>query len=479
MGIVDDFLNSLNEVSPFSVKLTPSNAMEVVMERGVTYCDIQCKNYIGQLIQRAVDELTRIDSLEEIAEREKEAIQTLGEGIISDAEAKRKEIQVEGEKVAASIPDDYPTLSNKINNASNALKGTASGEAVAITDISPIEHTMSVKVRSKNLLQRSNANIIYENKGITFEVQEDGTIKATGTATATAYYMMNNDTRWGSQLPIPKGSYVISRAPAMGCRIAVGIRENEEGERIAYNAAHSTDVVFEITSDTARFDVILCVDEGTTVDGAIFKPQLEIGATVTAYTPYADINAVSVKKYGANIFDSKLVINRTAQGLTTKVLEDGGISFKGTATANVRYSAPNGFAEQIILPRGTYTAGENLTVTVKDKTGKTTNKSKTFTLEESCLLYDVIFTGFVVGQSYDIVLYPCISVGSSAEYEPYKEPTTYTPNADGTVEGVTSVYPTTTLLTDTGVVIDCEYNRDINKAYEELTRAIISLGGNV
>ena len=61
---------------------------------------------------------------------------------------------------------------------------------------------------------------------------------------------------------------------------------------------------------------------------------------------------------------------------------------------------------------------------------------------------------------------------------------THTINADGTVEGVTSVYPTTTLMTDTqGVVLDCEYNRDINKAFAELqtamTNAIISLGGNV
>ena len=56
----------------------------------------------------------------------------------------------------------------------------------------------------------------------------------------------------------------------------------------------------------------------------------------------------------------------------------------------------------------------------------------------------------------------------------------YTPNADGTVNGVTSLYPNTTLMTDTGgVTIDCEYNRDINKAFAELQAAIISLGGNV
>ena len=30
-----------------------------------------------------------------------------------------------------------------------------------------------------------------------------------------------------------------------------------------------------------------------------------------------------------------------------------------------------------------------------------------------------------------------------------------------------------------GVIINCEYNRDINKAFEKLQQAIISLGGNI
>ena len=41
----------------------------------------------------------------------------------------------------------------------------------------------------------------------------------------------------------------------------------------------------------------------------------------------------------------------------------------------------------------------------------------------------------------------------------------YTPNADGTVDGVKSLYPTTVITTDTdSVTIECEYNRDINKS---------------
>ena len=73
-----------------------------------------------------------------------------------------------------------------------------------------------------------------------------------------------------------------------------------------------------------------------------------------------------------------------------------------------------------------------------------------------------------------------IEIGSTAtDYEEFNR-TEYTPNADGTVNGVTRLYPCTNLSTNVdGIVIECEYNRDINKAFEELQQAIISLGGNV
>lgn len=52
----------------------------------------------------------------------------------------------------------------------------------------------------------------------------------------------------------------------------------------------------------------------------------------------------------------------------------------------------------------------------------------------------------------------------------------YTPNSDGTVGGVTSLYPTTVLTTDKGTVpIECEYNRDTNKAITKLYRHSITI----
>ena len=65
-----------------------------------------------------------------------------------------------------------------------------------------------------------------------------------------------------------------------------------------------------------------------------------------------------------------------------------------------------------------------------------------------------------------------LEVGTAAtEYEPYKEPVTY---AQG--EPINSIYPCTTLMTDTaGAVMDVTYNRDANKVVNELETRIAAL----
>ena len=53
------------------------------------------------------------------------------------------------------------------------------------------------------------------------------------------------------------------------------------------------------------------------------------------------------------------------------------------------------------------------------------------------------------------------------EYEPYIQPTEYIPDTDGVVSGVTSLYPSTTLMTDTdGAVINVIYNKAIKNVEE-------------
>ena len=73
-----------------------------------------------------------------------------------------------------------------------------------------------------------------------------------------------------------------------------------------------------------------------------------------------------------------------------------------------------------------------------------------------------------------------LEVGSTAtDYEPYIEPQTVTANADGTVDGLTSISPNMTIMSDTeGVVIDMTYNADtkmyIDNKLAEISTAIVN-----
>jgi hypothetical protein len=65
---------------------------------------------------------------------------------------------------------------------------------------------------------------------------------------------------------------------------------------------------------------------------------------------------------------------------------------------------------------------------------------------------------------------------TQTNFEPYVEGLEHAVAADGKVEGVTSLYPCTTLITDTdGVVISAEYNRDANKAINDIFTRIAAL----
>lgn len=53
---------------------------------------------------------------------------------------------------------DIEAVSSNVATFSNALKGTASGQSVTLTDVSPIEHNISVKVKTKNVAFNATYN---------------------------------------------------------------------------------------------------------------------------------------------------------------------------------------------------------------------------------------------------------------------------------------------------------------------------------
>lgn len=72
-----------------------------------------------------------------------------------------------------------------------------------------------------------------------------------------------------------------------------------------------------------------------------------------------------------------------------------------------------------------------------------------------------------------------LELGTTATpYEPYIEPTVHTANADGTVDGIKSISPNMTLLTNNNnVVINANYLRDIDTYIDNLKTNVALSGG--
>jgi hypothetical protein len=167
---------------------------------------------------------------------------------------------------------------------------------------------------------------------------------------------------------------------------------------------------------------------------------------------------------------------KTANGITFTDNGDGTITVNGTANATVEFKLCSSFT----FKKGvTYTlsgcpnGGSMNSYILHSQAGSTFDSGNgvTFTFDEDKNLYSAIciYAGATLN---NVVFKPMLNIGSTAaEYEPYKEPTTYTADENGNVN-VTSVSPTTTLTADNGVSISAEYNRDINKAFAELMQAV-------
>lgn len=242
------------------------------------------------------------------------------------------------------------------NSFSGALRGSASGEAVRLTDVSPIEHEIKIKLTAesnhsdfsgvtlkrygKNLLPYpyKNTNIDYTFNGINYKVKSDGTVVLNGTANEQSYFIL-------AGLVLNKGVYYLSGCPSGGQGSTYSIYFQYDNFSY-YKADYGSGVKIDI-NEKKNCAVAINIGKNTTVSNLIFKPMLEVGSKLT-------------------------------------------------------------------------------------------------------------------------------------DFEERRTAVAYTPAVDGTVTGVTSISPDMTFLSDTdGIIINAEYNKDLNKAFAELQQAILSMGGNV
>ena len=139
------------------------------------------------------------------------------------------------------------------------------------------DKAVTVKSCGKNLLRYPYKKPTNTVNGITFTDNGDGSITVNGTATSQTQYLIIGS---ADNFILPAGTYTVSGSPNQStndCRIQTSVAQVYGGNTKTFNADGKSNFFINIT-----------VNNGATVDNLVFKPQLEIGTTPTAYEPYIE-----------------------------------------------------------------------------------------------------------------------------------------------------------------------------------------------
>ncbi len=143
---------------------------------------------------------------------------------------------------------------------------------------------VTIKLCGKNLITypyRQKSGTI---NGVTFTVNDNGTITANGTATANTNFYLCFD----KQLYYPFGKYTMSGCP-MGGSLSTYRMEaysyNDENKIVFSEKDIGDGAVFELKKDL-YFGIRIGIYSGVVCNNLTFRPQLECGAEATSYEPY-------------------------------------------------------------------------------------------------------------------------------------------------------------------------------------------------
>lgn len=379
----------------------------------------------------------------------------------------------------------------KTLNKSKYMHPTVSGAVISVNDVNALEHKLGVKVTSKNLWHNGTVKLLEglsNNNGVFVQTNVD-------TKSYLHFVMQTYD---GTKYDQFYSGHLYNPTVVSGTFTK---RTNANLLRVGHNGS-SKNVMswFDISNliDGQTYTIQVNITNVTQGNFSWQDIQIELGTTATEYTPYvADFSGVGVSRYGANVFKPYNAEN-TVNGVTAKLTEDGFVETSGEyneGDTRINLSPPSGY-EYPILPAGDYYKYLNtynnvylvydidimFQIRYLDGSwgGNVGSTSGTVSFSKPCRITNIVIN--IKTSNGANMRIPAMMgfVGLNiTEFEPFKEPQTTTVDADGTVEGLTSLSPNMTLLTDTeGVTINCQYYRDIDTYINNLATNIALTGGN-
>ena len=358
---------------------------------------------------------------------------------------------------------------------SEYMNAKVSGAAIAVNDVSPIEHSVGCSVASKNLLPYSRFSPTKTINGITFTNNGDGSITLNGTATSEAIFACIDETK---AISLKAGTYTLSGGLNSNIWLQGKIVEDDSFSIINRDRA----VTFTFNENFSfRFNIR--VTSGTVCENVVIKTQLELGTTATAYTPYvADVGGIEVSRYGKNLFDKDF-----ASVSSNWIYHTGGYRYikvfvgKGnTVTVSYQQDLVTDMDCPYAMIKLSPDGGSEYWIYHQTVNGLINKKVTVTSIEDyiyvrANVFNDETYAKFMqyIGNDLQIEISP-----TATPYEPYIKPTTYQSTADGTVDGIKSISPNMTLLSNNnGVVINANYLRDIDTYIDNLITNVALTGG--
>ena len=318
---------------------------------------------------------------------------------------------------------------------------------------------------SKNIL--GIANTSKEVNGITFTVNDDGTVKLNGTATSATLYALNKFTgaelkKYGENLLMTGGKDNSTFLTLMTQDWAY--TKDDKGNGVEINISELT--------DATEYTVIIQIANGTTLSNYIMSPMIRLVSIIDpSFKKHHDSanKTIDIKSLG-NIKDAvgwsgknKLpnhLVNVTGDGTVTHNA-DGTVTLNGTFAStttvfvlNRTDSEAKNFMKdkRIILSRGVGTTGTTFFMnkyngdtnvgTVANIQGADYSKSEPFTLDYSD--FDSVAVGiYIVANATfnNLKLYPMVIDADCLDlsYEPYFGSTAF-PRSEQAVLGAKQLY---------------------------------------
>lgn len=188
--------------------------------------------------------------------------------------------------------------------------------------------------------------------GITWTVNDDGSVTANGTASKEAAYSLIYPYNLSTMKSLQLGNtYIISDGLTDEQHTNVGYmqlvrydKNNPTNWKYGVSSMKGTEIYTANDENTLQYGIRLIIRNGATANNITFKPMLEVGTMSHEYQPTTisntSLNERLSDQQGQNLIPYPYYRpdSYTNNGITWTVNEDGSVTANGTATATAHYT---------------------------------------------------------------------------------------------------------------------------------------------